>query len=317
MSNHNLSKNIPLGAARRFFTALFRYKYLYILIIPAAVSSIIFAFIPLGGLIVAFKDYDIWKGFLASPWAGDHGFAHFIELVKFKPVFRSIGNTIMLSMLNLATGFPAPIIFALLLNELRIKIFKRVVQTISYMPHFLSWISVIGLCQVFFSDYGPFNDLLSAIDPSRTRQLYLSKQALFVPMQVGLNLWKNVGFSAIIYLAAITGVDPQLFEAAAIDGAGRMKQTWHITIPGITPTVAVMFILSIGGILASNFELVFGLQNPFIDFETIDTVIYKYGLLQKGYSLSTAIGLVRGLITLGLMVTANTITRKLNDVSVF
>ena len=303
--------------AVRFFTALVRYKWLYILLIPAAVSTVIFAFIPLGGLIVAFKDYDIWLGFLKSPWTDNYGFKHFINLVKFKPMLFSIINTVYLSLLNLGIGFPAPIIFALLVNELTNRIFKKSVQTISYMPHFLSWISVIGLCQVFFGDYGPFNELLSFFNPERSRQLYLSRQVLFVPMLIILNLWKSIGFNAIIYLAAITGVDPQLYDAASVDGAGRFNQLLHITLPGITATIAVMFILSIGGILQSNFELVFGLQNSFIDFETIDTVIYKYGLLQKGYSLSTAIGLVRGLITLGLIVLTNAITKKLNDVSVF
>ena len=305
------------NTAVRFFIVLARYKWLYILLIPAAISTIIFAFIPLGGLIVAFKDYDIWLGFWGSPWTDNYGFKHFISLVKFKPMLLSIFNTVYLSLLNLAIGFPSPIIFALLVNELTNKIFKKSVQTISYMPHFLSWISVIGLCQVFFGEYGPLNELLSYFNPERSRQLYLSRQALFVPMLIILNLWKSIGFNAIIYLAAITGVDPQLYDAAAVDGAGRFSQLRNITLPGITPTIAVMFILSIGGILQSNFELVFGLQNSFIDFETIDTVIYKYGLLQKGYSLSTAIGLVRGLITLGLIVLTNAITKKLNDVSVF
>lgn len=301
----------------RFFYALFRYKALYIFLIPAAITSIIFAYIPLAGVIVAFKDFDVWLGFFGSPWA-DPWYANFLEIFQVKALFDSILNTIWLSMLNLLIGFPAPIIFALLLNELHKGIFKKSVQTISYMPHFLSWISVIGITHAFLGEYGPVNDFFAWLFPNHTRTLYLAQQDLFVPIQVGLGIWKSVGFSAIIYLAAITGVDPQLHEAAAIDGAGHFKRILHITLPGIAPTIAILFILSIGGILASNFELVFGLQNPFIDFETIDTVVYKFGLLQpRFFSRTTALGLIRGLIALGLTVGANQITKKLSGTSVF
>jgi putative aldouronate transport system permease protein len=210
-----------------------------------------------------------------------------------------------------------PIFFALLLNELRGVFFKKFVQTVSYMPNFLSWISVIGLAMVFFGDYGPFNDLLSFFNPDRQRVLYLSKNNLFLPFLLLLNLWKNMGFQSIIFLAAITGVDTQLIEAAAIDGANRFQRVWHVILPAIAPTISIMFILNIGSIFSSNFELVFGLQNAFIDFETIDTVVYKYGLLQRGYSLATAVGLTRGLVALLLTVTANWITRRIGNTSVF
>ena len=300
-----------------FFYYLNRYKFLYALILPAFVFTLVFSYLPMAGLIVAFKDYDIWLGFWASPWAENHGFAHFIALFQNRAIMEAVGNTLMLSMLNLAVSFPMPIIFALLLNELRLKIFKRVVQTISYMPHFLSWISVIGITMVFFGQYGPFNEMLLFFNPARQRELFLTNQEFFVPLLVFLNLWKVMGFQSIIFLAAITGVDPQLHEAAAIDGASRLKQVWHVIIPGIMPTVAVMFILQIGGIMASNFELVFGLQNVFIDFEVIDTVVYRHGLLQRGFSQATALGLTRGLIALFLTVIANQICKKIGDVSIF
>ena len=301
----------------RFFYTLFKFRTMYILLIPAAVTSIIFAYIPLGGTIVAFKDYDIWLGFLGSPWASPW-YSNFLQIFQVREIFDSVLNTIWLSILNLVIGFPAPILFALLVNELNKGIFKKTVQTISYMPHFLSWISVIGITHAFFGEYGPVNDFFNWLLPNHSRSLYLARQELFVPMQIGLGIWKSVGFSAIIYLAAITGVDPQLHEAAAIDGAGHFRRVWYITIPGILPTIAILFILSIGGILASNFELVFGLQNPFIDFETIDTVVYKYGLLQpRFFSRATALGLIRGLIALGLTVGANQITKKLSGTSVF
>lgn len=301
----------------KFITTLDKYKFIYMMAIPSLAFTLVFSYLPFSGLVVAFKDYDIWKGFFDSPWASRFGFAHFIEIFEQKAVTDSIKNTVTLSTLNLLIGFPAPIFLALLLNELRVRWFKKTVQTISYIPNFLSWISVIGLAMVFFSDYGPLNDILSFVNPGRSRVLYLSKNHLFLPFQIILNLWKNMGFQSIIFLAAITGVDPQLYEASSIDGANRFRQVWHITLPGIAPTISVMFILNIGSILSSNFELVFGLQNAFINFETIDTAVYKYGLLQRGYSLATALGLTRGLIALGLTVLANTITRRIDGATVF
>jgi len=301
----------------RFYFFLNKYKFLYVLVVPAYVFTIVFAFLPMAGLVVAFKDYAIMKGIFASPWAGNFGFAHFKELFTMKPVIDSISTTVIVSLLNMAISFPAPIIFALLLNEIRAGIFKKVTQTISYMPNFLSWISVIGLCVVFFNDYGPLNDLLRLFNPDKARVLFLSQQRDFLPFLLILNLWKTMGFQAIIFLAAITGVDTQLFEAASIDGAGRFKQVWHITIPAIMPTIMVMFILGIGGILSSNFELVWGLKNPYINFETIDTIVYQYGIQQRGYSLTTALGLTRGVLALGLTIFVNQISRRVADISVF
>lgn len=291
---------------------------LYMLIFPAFCFTLIFAYIPLFGLIMAFKDYDIMKGFFESPWAANFGLQHIIDIFQTEELYGSVLNTLMLSVLNLLIGFPAPIILALLLNELRIHSFKRVVQTISYMPYFLSWISVIGLCYAFFSDYGPLNDILNLIyGEDRQRVLYLTKQQLFVPMQVFLNLWKSVGWGSIIYLASISAIDPQLYEAASMDGASRFQQAWNITIPGISTTAIVLLILSIGSIMGSNFELVFGLQNAYIDFETIDTVIYKSGIQQRGYSLATALGFTRGMIALVLTLIINFISKKYNNTSVF
>lgn len=292
--------------------------FLYILVFPALIFTLVFAYIPITGLITAFKDYDIWAGFWGSPWAGSYGFAHIIEIFKFKPIYDSILNTIMISVLNLVIGFPLPIILALLFNELRVGFFKKAVQTISYMPFFLSWIAVIGLTISFLDTYGPVNDILNLIfGQSRERVLYLAEQKMFVPMLLSLNVWKSVGWGSIIYLASISSIDPQLYEAVAIDGASRSQQIRYVTFPGIAPTAAIVLILSIGGILGSNFELVFGLQNAFIDFETIDTAIYKYGVVQRGYSMATAVGFTRGIIALGLTFIANAISRKVSQTSVF
>ena len=295
-----------------------RFAPVYLLILPAAAFTFVFSYIPLGGLIVAFKDYDMFKGFLESPWAGNYGMANIIAIFQNEELMGSISNTVILSVLNLLISFPAPVILALMINELRLGKFKKVVQTISYMPHFLSWISVIGLTMVFFGEYGPINDIFSLIlGDDYTRVLYLSKQEYFLPILLGLNLWKTVGWNSIIYIAAMAAVDPQLYEAAMIDGAGKWKQMLNITLPGISVTIILIFVMNIGGILNSNFELVFGLKNAFIDFETIDTVIYKNGLQQRGYSVATALGLGRGIIGLGLTLLANGASKKINGVSIF
>ena len=288
----------------------------YALLLPAVASTLIFHYIPLFGLITAFKEYDIFKGFWYSPWAEQHGFKYIIEIFTMKSLRDSIGNTLMLSVLGMVIGFPAPIILALLINELKNGFFKKFIQTVSYMPHFLSWMSVIGLTMIFFSEYGPINDLLNIFSPERARQLYLAKQQNFVPMLLGLGLWKGIGFSSIVYIATISSIDPQLYEAAMIDGAGRLRQTWHITIPSLTVIMVLLLVLSLGGLLNSNFELVFGLRSPFINFETIDTIIYSNGLLRRGYSMATALGLVRGIIAMSLTLGANWLSKKINGLSI-
>lgn len=302
---------------KKYRMLLKRYLPVYILIIPAFILTFIFAYIPLGGLIVAFKDYDMFKGFINSPWAANWGMHNIISIFRNEDLMHSISNTVLLSVLNLAISFPTPIILALMINELKLGPFKKTAQTISYMPHFMSWITVVGLAMVFFGEYGPVNDALKLIfGENRTRVLYLSKQVNFIPILLGLSLWKTVGWSSIIYIATMSSIDPQLYEAAVIDGAGKWKQVLYITLPGISVTIILLFVLNIGGILNSNFELVFGLKNAFIDFETIDTIIYKNGLQQRSYSITTALGFVRGLIGLGLTLLANAVSKKINDVSI-
>lgn len=289
---------------------------LYLMMLPALVAVGIFAYAPMFGLLAAFKDYNIWKGFFDSPWTDNYGLKYFIQIFTNKELMGSIWSTIKLSLLNLGTTFPLQLILALMFNELFSKGFKRTVQTITYMPHFLSWISIIGLATVVLDEYGLINELMLIINPAHERQLYLAKQELFVPLLVILNNWREIGYGSIFFLSAITSIDPQLYEAASVDGAGRLRQTWHITLPGISTTAVVLFILSIGGILGSNFDLVYGLKNPFISFETIDTVIYRLGLGSGQFSLSIALGLARGLIALGLTLIVNFFSKKVNDISV-
>ena len=294
-----------------------RYLPVYLILLPSLVLIFVFMYVPMAGLIVAFKDFSIFKGFWKSPWAANCGLANFQKVFANKELLASVGSTIYLSLLNLLVSFPTPILLALSINELKKPWFKKTVQTISYMPHYLSWISVIGWATAVFSEYGTINDIMNLIfGEDRKRVLYLSQQKNFVPIMVMLNLWKTVGWNSIIYIASITAIDPQLYEAAMVDGAGRWAQTRHITLPGISTTIILLFVMNIGSVMSSNFDLVFGLQNPFINFDTIDTVIYKYGLKSGNYSVSTALGLVRGLIALALTLGVNQISKKVNDVSI-
>lgn len=287
----------------------------YVLLLPALGITFVFAYLPMPGIIVAFQDYDIFKGILGSPWADANGMKHLIDIVRLPTLSGAVINTVKLSTLTLLTSFPSAILLALLFNELRVGAFKKIVQTISYLPYFLSWISVIGIAIAFFSTYGAINYLVVLLfgkDVERT--LFLSKQELFVPVLLLLTLWKEVGWSSIIYLAAISSIDVELYEAARIDGATRFQQAWHVTLPSIKPTIVILLIFNLGGLFRSNFELVYGMQNAFITFEVISTVVYSRGITQGNYSMAGAVGFVEGLISFALVFVANTIAKKTSDI---
>ena len=288
---------------------------IYLMLLPAVLLTFVFAYLPMPGIMVAFKDYNIFKGPFGSPWSGLHNIYRVFELPG---VVMSIWNTLSLSIYTLLIGFPAPIIFALLLNEMRSMWYKKVVQTISYLPYFLSWISVIGIAMNFYSLYGPINDLLAAINgPNTERTLFLANPSFFVPNILALTVWKGLGWDSIIYLAAITSIDPQLYEAAVIDGAGKLKQAWHITMPGLLPTTMILLILRMGGLFGSNFELVYGLQNPFINYEVISTIVYKMGIQQADYSLATAVGFLQGIVALVLTLMANKASKMASGTAIW
>ncbi len=287
---------------------------LYLLLAPLLLFTLVFAYLPMPGILMAFMEYDIFKG-MASPWVG---FENFKEIVTMPSFFSAVGNTLKISFFNLVLVFPLPIVFALLLNELKNKFFKRVVQTISYLPHFLSWIAVVGLAYNLYGSYGIINDARIALMGADTeRIMFLSLQGLFLPNIIMLMIWKSLGWNSVIYLATISGIDAELYEAAKIDGAGRFRQCLSITIPSILPTAVMLFILQIGGILNDNMDLVYGMQNAFIDFETISTLVYKNGISSGKYSVSTAIGLMQGAIGFCLVIIANTLSKKVNDTALW
>lgn len=281
--------------------------YKYIMIAPAIILTFIFSYIPMSGLIMAFQNFNIFKGYLGSEWVG---LKHFITIFTKSDFLGSIGNTLLISVGKLLICFPAPIILALLLNELRVGPFKKTVQTISYLPHFLSYMAVCGFIHMVFGRDGFINDL--RVWMGEDRITYLAEQGLFVWFIIGTLLWKETGWGTVIHLSTISSISPDLYEAATIDGANRIQQIRYITLPQMIPTVSILLIFQMGNLFSSNFELIYGLQNPYIDFDVISTVIYNYGIKGGKYSLSTAFGLVEGIVALILVLASNKISKKIS-----
>lgn len=299
------------------FSKLWKYKLLYLLISGALIWTIIFSYLPMIGVVMAFQEFNIFKGFLGSKFVG---LDNFIKIFT-EPVFlKAIVNTLLYNSVVLFLGFPAPIILALMFNEIRGRFFKRFVQTVSYLPYFLSWISVVALFYAFFEMSGPFNDFRALIFGQDIERInILMDPDNFLGLIFGSHLWKNLGWSSVIFLAAIAGIDPQLYEAAVIDGCGRWKQILHITIPGILPTIMIIFILSSGSLVSSNFEQVFGFQNLYTMEQTqvVNTVVYKMGVQQGNYSIATAFGLAQGIVSFLIVYVVNKITKKSSNISIW
>jgi putative aldouronate transport system permease protein len=295
-------------------TDIIRNKYIYIMALPVIAYYIIFHYMPMYGAIIAFKEFNPALGIIRSPWVGFKHFKSFFEGVYF---WRLIRNTLLISIYSLVWGFPAPIILALLLNEVKNNYFKRTVQTISYLPHFISLVVVCGIIKDFTSTDGVINDIIELLGGERTN--FLMKPEWFRPIYVGSGIWQEVGWGSIIYLAAITNIDPELYEAATIDGASRWKQTWHITLPGIVPTIVILLILRLGGLMSVGFEKIILLYNS-ATMETADVIssyVYRRGLLDFDYSFSAAVGLFNSVINLILITSANKFSRKISETSLW
>lgn len=280
----------------------------YVMLLPAVLLTIFFAYVPMVGIIVAFQDFNIFDGYFGSKFVGLANFEKIFTQAKFT---TAIWNTLLVSVMNLVIGFPAPIILALLLNELKNGPFKKVTQTISYLPHFLSMMAVIGIVHTLFGRDGFINDVRIALGASE-RITYLAEQKYFVWFLVGIVMWKETGWGTIIHLSSLSSISPDLYEAASIDGANRLQQTRYITLPHMLPTVVVLLIFQLGGLFRSNFELIYGLQNPYIDFEVISTIIYRTGIQGGDYSMSTALGVAEGLVALILVLSSNKIAKLIS-----
>lgn len=287
-----------------------RHRAIFIMSIPVVVYFILFYYVPIYGVVIAFKDFNPSKGILGSPWIGFKHFADFFGSFYF---FRLLRNTFLLSFYNLLWGFPAPIIFALLLNEVRNKYFKKTVQTITYMPHFISLVVICGLIKNFCAADGVINDIIALFGGERISLLI--KPELFRTIYISSNIWQNVGYGSIIYLAAISSISQELYEAAIIDGASRWQQVLHVTIPSIIPTITILFILQVGNLMSVGFEKVLLLYNNRI-FDTADvisTFVYRKGLLEFNYGYSAAIGLFNSVINCILLVLANKFSRSVSE----
>jgi len=311
--------NIPGNDKCRSFSAFIRSlkmnKALLIMLIPGLLYYLIFCYGPIYGLIIAFKDYRIVDGILASPWVG---FKHFETLFSNSDFWRVLRNTVIISSMNLIINFPAPIILALLLNEVRSVRFKKVIQTASYLPHFLSWVVLAGIVKnVLSPSSGIVNAAITALGGKPI--FFVANNNYFRFVLVGSALWKEVGWSSIVYLAALSSVDPELYEAARMDGAGRFKQMIHITLPSITNVIVIMLIRAVGGIISDDFDQVFNLITPAVHEtgDVLSTLVYRNGIAGMKFSFSTAVGLFRNVIGFILIMITNYISRKFSEYSLF
>mgnify|MGYP001017168323 CR=1 FL=1 len=300
---------------KKTYKRIWKYRYIYLFMVPAIIWYIIFHYTPMFGLILAFKDYKYNMGILGSPWVGLRYFRNFLSDPMF---YNVISNTLKISILKIIFGFPAPIILALMLNEVTNSKFKRVVQTVSYMPYFVSWVVVITMLSKFLSPtHGLLNEI--RVNMGLDAVYYQGDPKLFYPLVVLTDIWKNVGWGSIIYLAALTGIDPGLYEAAEIEGAGRWAKMWHITLPGIRATIGILFIMGLGGILNAGYEQILLMQTPPVmdKAEILDTYVLRRGLKMSQFGYATAIGFFSSVVSLILVVTVNYISRKYTEVSLW
>ncbi len=294
-----------------------KYSDAYILVIPVIIFYLLFCYKPMYGILIAFKDFSPAAGIWGSDWTSGHGFQHFIDFFQSYYFTRILKNTLVVSLTSILFGFPAPVILALLLNEIRNEKFKRVTQTISYMPHFISLVVVCSMIKMFTSDKGFVTYLLSLVGGPEVS--LLTKPQYFVPVYVLSGIWQEIGWGAIIYLAALSGIDQDLYEAARIDGAGRWKQTLHVTLPGISGTIIIMLLMRMGNVMNVGFEKIILLYNDGI-YETADvisTFVYRKGLLDFQWSYSAAVGIFNSVINFIVVIVFNRISRKFGEVSLW
>ena len=289
---------------------------LYVLLIPALIWLVLFAYYPMYGLVIAFKDFNGRAGIMGSPWA-EPLFKHFKTFFSTSIAVNAIKNTIVISLETLVIGFPIPVIFALLLNQITRNAPRKIIQTISYAPYFMSNVVVVSLITVLFSANGVVNNIITAAGGKEV--MFTSLPQYFRPLFIGSNLWQTMGFNAIIYIAALTAISPEYYEAATMDGASRLQKILYIDIPLIMPTVILMMILQIGSIMNVGYEKAYLMQNGSntIVSEIISTYIYKVGLQTAQYSFATAVGLFNSIANFVILVIANLVAKKTSDISIF
>ena len=284
---------------------------LYVMMILPMVFFAIFRYMPMTNIVIAFKEYNLFRGVWASPWAG---FKWFNEAFHNRDFYLAVRNTLWLNFLDLVVGFPAPVILAIILNELTSDLYKRFTQTIIYLPHFLSWIIISGIAkQLLATGFGVVNIMLGRIGVGPID--FLMNPPMWIGTYVGLGVWKEMGWGTIIYLAAITGINPELYESAAVDGAGRLRKIWHITLPGIRSTIVVLLILNLGRILSSEFDRPYTLANGRVMqvADMISTLVYRVGIRSFQFSYTAAIGLFQSVVCVVFLFAANAIAKKAGE----
>ncbi|MGI5899090.1 MAG: ABC transporter permease [Christensenellales bacterium] len=294
------------------FLIYFKNHYLlYVMLLVPLVQYFIFHYLPMYGVTIAFKNYNMFKGVMASEWAGLRYFREIFQMAEFG---RAVRNTLMLNLIGLVFGFPAPIILALMLNEINNGTFKKVTQTLLYLPHFISWVIIGGMVQqIFATNTGVVNNLLKSI--GLKAQPWLSSNGWWIVTYFVIGVWQSIGWGAIIYMSAITSINPEIYEAARVDGCCRIKMVYLITLPNISETIVIMLILAIGGIMSMGFEKPYMLGNKIVMdvSDVLSTFTYRYGLENSRFSIATAVGLFQSVINFILVISANTASRKISD----
>ncbi|OPH53406.1 protein lplB [Paenibacillus ferrarius] len=317
--NAQAVKQVRQGAqaskGKGFLGKLWKYRALYLISVPGILYFIIFKYVPLLGSVIAFQDYNIFDGFTGSKWVG---FEHFARMFAHYDFLKILKNTMLIGIYDLVLAFPAPIVLALLLNELRVVLYKRILQTVVYMPHFLSWVIVSGIAIGILSpSTGAVNHFITMLgfDPV----YFLGEESWIRTVLITSGIWRDSGYGTIIYLAALAGINPDLYEASEVDGANRWRQTISITLPSLLPTIMILFLLHIGKFLDFGFERVYVFLNPLNkeNGEILDTYIYTAGLMNQQFSYTTAIGLFKALVGVMLIVTGNIMSKKTTGESLY
>ncbi len=321
MQSHTSKKSSVSGGTKmkksfgvRLKEDIVRNRVLYIMVLPVLIYYILFAYLPMYGITIAFQDYDPALGYTGSPWVGLQNFKDFFKSVYF---FRILKNTLHISLASIIFGFPAPIILALLINEVTSKKYMKTVQTITYLPHFISLVVVCGIIKSFTGTNGIITQIVSKFTNDSTS--LLMKPNAFVPVYIISEIWQGIGWGSIIYIAALAGVDTQLYEAASLDGCGRLRQVLHVSIPGILPTIVIMLILRMGSVLNVGYEKIILLYNP-STYETADvisTFTYRKGLQEFEWSYGSAVGLFNSAVNVIFLLGTNMLSRKLTESSLW
>ncbi len=308
----NTKRKSTLG---KFVETVKKEKYLWLLILPGIIWYIIFAYMPMYGLIIAFKDFSPYKGIADSRWVGFMWFQQFFESQFFWSLIR---NTILLNIYGIIFSFPIPVILALLLNEVQHIWYKKIAQTISYLPHFISTVVVVGIMANFLSPVdGTVNRIIEALGGQSIN--FMIEPKWFRTLYIVSGIWQEAGWGSIIYLAALSGIDTQLYEAATVDGASKLKQLWHISIPGILPTIIIMLILNLGHMLSIGYEKIILMYTPatYEVADVINTYVYRRGLINGEYSFGTAVGMFQSILNFAFIILANRISKKVTEVSLW